>query len=62
MKAHIIIDEANPPDFLSIQKTSLVRDSMLAAIKAINAKIRSNKTLDYFCSTRSWPSSDSIEF
>ena len=26
--------------------------SMAAAIKAINAKIRSNKVLDYFCSTR----------
>jgi hypothetical protein len=25
---------------------------MAAAIKAINAKIRSNKVLDYFCSTR----------
>jgi hypothetical protein len=25
---------------------------MAAAIKAINAKIRSNKALDYFCSTR----------
>jgi hypothetical protein len=25
---------------------------MAAAIKALNAKIRSNKALDYFCSTR----------
>jgi hypothetical protein len=25
---------------------------MAAAIKALNAKIRSNKYLDYFCSTR----------
>jgi len=25
---------------------------MAAAIKAINAKIRANKVLDYFCSTR----------
>lgn len=25
---------------------------MAAAIKAVNAKIRSNKVLDYFCSTR----------
>jgi len=27
---------------------------MAAAIKAINAKIRSNKALDYFCSTHFW--------
>lgn len=27
---------------------------MAAAIKAINAKIRSNKVLDYFCSTHFW--------
>ena len=27
---------------------------MAAAIKAINAKIRSNKALDYFCSTRTF--------
>jgi len=27
-------------------------ESMAAAIKAVNAKIRSNKVLDYFCSTR----------
>uniref|UniRef100_A0A093VE82 Mitochondrial pyruvate carrier n=1 Tax=Talaromyces marneffei PM1 TaxID=1077442 RepID=A0A093VE82_TALMA len=27
---------------------------MFAAIKAINARIRSNKTLDYFCSTHFW--------
>ncbi|KAK5076315.1 hypothetical protein LTS08_006946 [Lithohypha guttulata] len=27
---------------------------MAAAIKAVNAKIRSNKVLDYFCSTHFW--------
>ncbi|KAI1925175.1 hypothetical protein LOZ12_005384 [Ophidiomyces ophidiicola] len=27
---------------------------MAAAIKAINAKIRSNRVLDYFCSTHFW--------
>jgi ribosomal protein S2 len=27
---------------------------MAAAIKAINAKIRSNKVLDYVCSTHFW--------
>lgn len=27
---------------------------MAAAIKAINARIRSNKALDYFCSTRTF--------
>jgi len=27
---------------------------MAAAVKAINAKIRSNKVLDYFCSTHFW--------
>ncbi|EED24608.1 hypothetical protein TSTA_079630 [Talaromyces stipitatus ATCC 10500] len=27
---------------------------MYAAIKAINTKIRSNKALDYFCSTHFW--------
>lgn len=27
---------------------------MAAAIKAVNAKIRSNKLLDYFCSTHFW--------
>ena len=35
---------------------------MAAAIKAINAKIRSNKVLDYFCSTRTFtllPNDDS---
>jgi hypothetical protein len=31
---------------------------MAAAIKAINAKIRSNKVLDYFCSTRTFPPPD----
>jgi hypothetical protein len=30
---------------------------MAAAIKAINAKIRSNKVLDYVCSTRTYRSS-----
>jgi hypothetical protein len=29
---------------------------MVAAIKALNAKIRSNKYLDYFCSTRMYNS------
>lgn len=29
-----------------------IGDTMAAAVKAINAKIRSNKVLDYFCSTR----------
>ena len=33
---------------------------MAAAVKALNAKIRSNKYLDYFCSTRMFdPDSDS---
>ncbi|EEH19183.1 hypothetical protein PABG_01502 [Paracoccidioides brasiliensis Pb03] len=27
---------------------------MAAAVKALNAKIRSNKVLDYFCSTHFW--------
>jgi hypothetical protein len=27
---------------------------MAAAVKALNAKIRSNKYLDYFCSTRTY--------
>lgn len=27
---------------------------MAAAIKALNAKIRSNPVTDYFCSTRKW--------
>lgn len=29
--------------------------AMAAAIKAINAKIRSNKVADYVCSTRTFP-------
>jgi hypothetical protein len=28
--------------------------NMAAAVKALNAKIRSNPTLDYFCSTRTF--------
>ena len=28
---------------------------MAAAIKALNAKIRSNKYTDYICSTRTYP-------
>jgi hypothetical protein len=31
---------------------------MAAAIKALNAKIRSNPYSDYLCSTREFPSSD----
>lgn len=30
---------------------------MAAVIKAINAKIRSNKVTDYLCSTRTYPCS-----
>jgi hypothetical protein len=35
---------------------------MAAAIKAINAKIRSNKVLDYVCSTRTFIPNPSATF
>lgn len=38
--------------FIPCSLTSQFPLTMAAAIKAINAKIRSNKVLDYFCSTR----------
>ncbi len=41
-----------PPAYVARASGSIL--AMAAAIKAINAKIRSNKVLDYFCSTRMW--------
>jgi hypothetical protein len=42
-----------PPPFFFLSRDPWYHSlKMAAAIKAINAKIRSNKVLDYFCSTR----------
>ncbi|KAJ4614900.1 hypothetical protein HRR85_003683 [Exophiala dermatitidis] len=42
------------PSSLFVRSRPVLSVSMAATIKAINAKIRSNKVLDYFCSTHFW--------
>lgn len=42
------------PTLSHVSSFLLILGKMAAAIKAINAKIRSNKVLDYVCSTRTY--------